>query len=122
MVDINYIFVLRQLLILSAPIFVLCGIIGWFTKPTSCGVFIGLTMCLGVSIVLLLCLFFGSVAEKPAFGHPMVYYAQACIYWAIPYFVFFLLPSVLGGLCGMFFRWRLRKSNEGSQGADVPVR
>jgi hypothetical protein len=79
-------------------------------------------LCLSVSIAFLLCLFFGYVAEKPAFGHPMVYYAQAAIYWAIPYFVFFLMPSMVGAVCGMFLRWGLRRKKQGSQLADVPVR
>jgi len=60
-------------------------------------------------MAFLLCCFFGYVAEKPAFGHPMVYYVQAVIYWAIPYFVFFLTPSMFGAVCAMTLRWGLRR-------------
>ena len=121
MVTSNYVYQLRQLFVLSAPIFILCGIIGWFTKPSSIRVFVGVVLCMGVSLIFLLCLFFGFVAEKPVFDHSTAYFAQAAVYWTIPYFVFFLSPSILGAACGAILHWSLRKRKVGSQLGDVPV-
>ena len=91
----EFIYQLSPLLKFSGSILVLCGLVGWFTKPTFFSISMGLTISFGISVVFFLWLFFGFVADKPAFGHPLIYYAQASIYGQFLIFCYFSFQASL---------------------------